>query len=208
MTATATLTPGERRPVTPDRLRAAAHEAGHGVMAVLLGQRCQGLKLNGDRSGVAFSRCPDHNENDRVGGSLLLLDRSLRDRVESDIVIWLAGPLAADNWAPPTTNYTPDASRVELERITRELEDDPVFRERVADWDATLPLERRSDVDSVSEAAFLWCGSGSAAARFAGWLYSETEALVDHATSSDRSPLSPARCLLTAPFPAPKSSGS
>jgi hypothetical protein len=131
-------------------------------MTLMRGYRCEGVRIEGDGTGVSFSRYAPLTSS-WVGGSILQLDRDVRDRIEDDIMISLAGPLAADAWAPPTTTYTADVATVELERIAGKLEGDERFRERVDNWEPTRPLERCSDVESVERAAC--CGRGAGQPR-------------------------------------------
>jgi hypothetical protein len=103
---------------------------------------------------------------------MLLLDGELRDRVERDTLITLAGPVA-DCWAPPETAYRAKAATAEqCERLARELEAAGLV-DRIEEYDATPPLEKRSDHDQVCDISLMWCGSPASAAHFVFWLHAE-----------------------------------
>ena len=109
-------------PVTAERLRLAVHEAGHAVASVLLGGACDGVTMN-DTRGLAFHKFEPPPPGTPLAGSMLLLDHEIRNRVERDILITLAGPVAADCWAPPETAYqAKPATAEQCERLARELE--------------------------------------------------------------------------------------
>lgn len=178
MSATVATEP-TTEPVSPSRLRLAIHEAAHGVAAVILGRECEGLKLNGDTSGVAFQRIPERLENLPVGGSMLLLDRKVRDRIEGDIIISLAGLVAVEVYGPHDgTAYKFDATAAEVERIAELLERDGLFRERGEDYESTPPLERRSDTEQVFRLAHMWCDGERSALLFVQSLLAECVSLV------------------------------
>jgi hypothetical protein len=115
--------------------------------------------------------------NGALSGNLLLIDREIRELIERDIVISLAGIVAVELWRPVDGYRLEAATTDEVERVTRGLED-AGYVERVELFEATPPLERTSDEDHVFRVAALWSGDPQAAGAFAHRLLAETVALV------------------------------
>jgi hypothetical protein len=105
------------------RYRTAHHEAGHSVMAYILGRPMGPVSIRPCEAhlGVSFHRkapIPEH-QFDRLGQPAILLPTALRRACETEAVICLAGPTAEDVAVTATEGayyvdeHTPDHARAE-----------------------------------------------------------------------------------------------
>lgn len=101
----------------------------------------------------------------------------MREWIEHDAVITLAGIVATEIWRT-ADGYRPESPiDEEIERIARELED-AGYVERLQRFEATPPLDRESDADHIFRLGSIWFRDEKATGAFVRWIVAETAALV------------------------------
>lgn len=111
--------------MTPNRERTAIHEAAHATMAHLVGRAPGAMSIIPalGYNGICFfgrSRRVPQRDLAKLGAALPLLPATLRRSVELDVMVALAGPVAADMWWP-SSGYGTTPDELEAERLVQSL---------------------------------------------------------------------------------------
>ena len=97
-------------------------EAAHATAALTFCRHVDGIRLNPDVDGIEgvcfHGRDPLDLPDASLAGSLLLVDRRVRDLVEQDVVISLSGIVAVELFWNPGSGYRPEPpTAAEVKRL-------------------------------------------------------------------------------------------
>jgi hypothetical protein len=182
--------PAQRRPRTNEdrgggrapRAGELVDEAAHATAALTFCRHVDGIRLNPDVDGIEgvcfHGRDPLDLPDASLAGSLLLVDRRVRDLVEQDVVISLSGIVAVELFWNPGSGYRPEPpTAAEVERLTRKLEH-AGYVKCLEEFQLTPPLEICTDAENVFQIGAVWARGEHCAPAFIHWMLAETIALV------------------------------
>ncbi len=171
-----------------DRVRTATHEAGHAAAAYILGRRLGPVSIEPSAhfNGIAFSfdraktlTAAEQAASDRLDLPVVLLPARLRRRIETSVMVSLAGWEAARSIWPPETGYIPvseDETRAEeLARIAV-LTSRGLPPSEAAMLEEAAQTETPTDEDQAIGVCLAWAAGD--AAHYLSWLRAATAYMV------------------------------